>query len=135
MPLFWISLAFLCGIALSAKLNVPILSWSAPAFLALMFLILPITRRFLAQSSTRLSRISASLRLTSPTIIPLMIVFLSLGAIDYRLAQPKIDAGFIAYYNEQSPEYIIEAVITEPPDVRDTYTYLQVESQQLHSCK
>lgn len=62
-----------------------------------------------------------------------MILFLSLGAIRYQLNQPTIDPSFIAYYNDQSPEYIIEAVVAEPPDVRDTYVHLHLRIEQIHS--
>ncbi len=62
-----------------------------------------------------------------------MILFLSLGAIDYQHVQPKIKADFIAYYNDQAPDYTVEAVIIEPPDRRDTYINLRLDSQLLYS--
>jgi competence protein ComEC len=133
MPLFWICLAFLGGILLSANFSLPIVGWSVLAGMSLLFLLIPSTRRLLTRFHTRFTHLAPSLRISSPALYPLMILFFSLGAIRYQLAQPTIDPSFIAYYNDQSPDYIIEAVITEHPDVRDTYINLRLNSQQLHS--
>ncbi len=135
MPLFWICLAFLSGILLSANLSLPIVGWSVLACMSLIFLLIPITRRLLTRFHTRFTHLAPSLRISSPALYPLMILFFSLGAIRYQLAQPTIDPSSIAYYNDQSPDYIIEAVITEPPDVHDTYINLRLDSQQLHSAE
>jgi hypothetical protein len=62
-----------------------------------------------------------------------MLLFFALGAIRYQLSQPTINPSFIAYYNDQAPETIIEAIVVEPPDVRDTYVNLRLRLEQLHS--
>jgi hypothetical protein len=61
----------------------------------------------------------------------LLIVFICLGAIRYQLAQPHIDPGFIAFYNNLPGEYLIDGVIQEPPDVSDTYTNLRLRVEQV----
>jgi competence protein ComEC len=62
----------------------------------------------------------------------LVILFLSIGAIRYQLDQPTIDPSFIAYYNDQSTETIMDGVLVEPPDVRDTFVNLRLRIDQLH---
>ncbi len=59
-----------------------------------------------------------------------MVVFFSAGAIRYQLAQPKIDPAFIANYNDQAAPCIIQGVIVEPPDVRDSYTNLRLQTEK-----
>jgi competence protein ComEC len=131
MPLFWISLAFLCGILLSRSLAFPILGWSLLALLAFILLLPPIYRRLFSRFSSYLTHITKTLKLGSPALFPLIILFLCVGAIRYQLAQPTINPAFIAYYNDQSTEYIIDAVVVEPPDVRDTYINLRLHLEQL----
>jgi competence protein ComEC len=133
MPLFWISLAFLCGILLAPSLAFPILGWSLLGLIAVILLLPPIFRRITPRFSPHLTHLTELLKLSSPALYPLMILFLSLGAIRYLLAQPTINPSFIAYYNDQSPEYIIDAVVAGPPDVRDTYVNLRLRLEQLHS--
>jgi competence protein ComEC len=133
MPLFWISLAFLCGIVLSTGFSVPILGWSLLALFALILLIPPIYRRLISRFSPRLTHLTESLKLSSPALYPLIILFLCLGAIRYQLTRPVIDTAFIGYYNDQSSEYIIDGVVVEPPDVRDSYINLRINIDQLHT--
>ena len=131
MPLFWISLAFLCGILLSPRLAFPILGWSLLALLACIVLLPPIFRRLSSRFSPRFIHLTELLKLGSPASYPLMILFLCLGAIRYQLAKPTIDQAFIAYYNDQSTEYIINGVVAEPPDVRDSYVNLRLRVEQI----
>lgn len=131
MPLFWLSLMFLCGILLSPSLAVSILVWIVIALLAGSLLFPPFSRWILSRLPPGLANITQSLKLYSPAIYPLLIVFFCLGAIRWQLAQPHIDAGFIAFYNDQPAEYLIEGVITQPPDTGDTYTNLRLRGEQL----
>jgi len=131
MPLFWISLAFLCGILLSSSFPLPILGWSLLALFALLLFLPPISRRLLSRLPPRLTTFAESLKLSSPALFPLIILFLSLGAIRYQISQPTIDPSFIAYYNDQPTEYIMDGVVVAPPDVRDTYVNLHLRLEQL----
>jgi competence protein ComEC len=101
-----------------------------PALIALILLLL-FSRRLLSKAYRRLTRISEKLKL-SPTILLLLIVFLSLGAIRYQTSQPVVNPSFIAHYNDQSIEYVMDGMLVEPPDVRDTYTNLRLGIIQLH---
>ncbi|MFZ2098857.1 MAG: ComEC/Rec2 family competence protein [Anaerolineales bacterium] len=130
MPLFWISLAFLCGILLAHAFSIPIVIWSIPALIVLV-LHLPFSRGSMSRIYRRLTWLSDKLKI-SPTILSLMIVSLSLGAIRFQVSQPVVNPSFIAYYNDQSIEYVIDGTLVEAPDVRDTYTNLRINVNDLH---
>ena len=132
MPLFWISLAFLSGILLAPSLNLPLLGWSLLALLIFILLLPPISRRLSSRVPASFTRLAENLKLSSSTMFLLVILFLSIGAIRYQLDQPTIDPSFIAYYNDQSTETIMDGVVVEPPDVRDTFVNLRLRIDQLH---
>ncbi len=131
MPLFWISLVFLCGILISPSLTIPILVWCGIAVLAVIPLLPPFSSRLTSRLPTTFTQIAQSLKLSSPIIIPLLVVFFSLGAIRYQLAQPKLEPAFIAFYNDQPGMYIVDGIIQQPPDERDTYTNLRLRVEQV----
>jgi competence protein ComEC len=131
MPLFWISLAFLCGIVVSPSLSIGIPAWAVIALLAAMLLAPPFYRRISSRLPENLTQISQSFKITSPAIYLLLIVFFCLGAIRYQLAQPHIDPTFIAFYNDQPNEYLVDGVIQVPPDVGDGYTNLRLRVEQV----
>jgi competence protein ComEC len=130
MPLFWISLAFLCGILISPKLTLSIPCWLFIATLGLILLLPPVTRRINSRLPTTIIQFTQTLKFSSPTLIPLLVIFFSLGAIRYQLAQPRIGPAFIAFYNGQPGEYLVDGVILEPPDVRDTYVNIRLTVEQ-----
>src|SRR4030042_1425882 len=57
---------------------------------------------------------------------------IALGSIRYLSATPVITPSFIAYYNDQPAESILDGVLVEPPDNRETYTNLRLRIEQLH---
>ncbi len=130
MPLFWLSLAFLLGIWLASRLSISILGWSALALLAFLLALSPIFRRDSSRLRPAFSSLLVKLWIPSAVILPLMALFLAIGAIRYQLNQPRIDPSFIAYYNDQGTETTLVGVVSEPPDVRDTYTNLRVQVEQ-----
>jgi competence protein ComEC len=131
MPLFWISLAFLCGVAVSPSLAVSVPVWLVIALSAALLLLPPIYRRLSPRLPSNLIQVTQSLKLSSPALIPALVMFFCVGAIRYQLAQPHIDPSFIAYYNDQSGEYLIDGVIIQPPDVADSYTNLRLRVEQV----
>ena len=133
MPLFWISLATLCGILLAPALPISTLGWSLLTIVALILLAPPVYRWLTLRIISRFTQLTDSLKLSSPAVYPLMVLCLSLGAIRYQVTRPSIDPSFVAYYNDHSSETIIDAVVVAPPDVRDSYINLRVDVQQLHS--
>lgn len=133
MPLFWISLATLCGILLAPALPFSTLGWVLMAIAALILLVPPVYRQLTLHITSRFTRLTEPLKFSSPAVYPLMVLCLSMGAIRYQITRPRIDPSFIAYYNDQRAETIIDGVVVEPPDVRDDYINLRVKAQQLHS--
>ncbi len=132
MPLFWLSLAFLCGILLANSLSIPLLGWSLAALVAVFLFLPPISRRLSSRFPHRLTQLVEHLKLPTLTFFLLVILFISIGAIRYQLSQPTIDPSFIAYYNDRPTETIMDGVLVEPPDVRDTYANLRLRLEQLH---
>jgi competence protein ComEC len=131
MPLFWVSLGFLLGISLAHTHSISILSWSIAAILTTILAIL-FSRGIRLGISQQLNRMTEKLHF-SPTILSLLIVFLSLGAIRYQVSVPANNPSFIGYYNDREIEYILDGIVAEPPDQRDTYTNLRLKVKQLHA--
>jgi competence protein ComEC len=133
MPLFWLSLTFLSGILLGHSLSLSIYGWYLIALITFISLLPPIYHLYNIHLLSRLSKISDALRITTPALYPLMVLVLSLGVIRYQLSQPRIDPSFIAYYNDQPTKSIIDAVIVDFPDVRDTYVNLRLRTEKINS--
>ncbi|MBN1147803.1 MAG: ComEC/Rec2 family competence protein [Anaerolineales bacterium] len=146
MPLLWLSLAFLCGVLLGEWLG-----WLPSAWLGLAALVLAleilrqIFKRFapahLAQYASRargyLSRLTdrcprAPACLVSPISYPILLIALFLGGARYQSSLPEITPGFIAWYNDQEVRYVVEGVLVDMQDERDTYSNLRLEVDQIH---
>ena len=111
MPLFWLSLAFLSGILLAANLPLDTFAWIPLAILPLLLLLPPVYQRWTPVIPRSVTNITNQLRLPGLLFLPLLVVFISLGAIRYQATRPVLDASFIAYYNDQSMEFILEGVL------------------------
>ena len=129
MPLFWVSLAFLCGILLAGKLSIQTLGWGVLAAVAFVITIPPIFRKITGRVQLQPRGFGEMLPIPSLALYPLMVVFLSLGAIRFQINQPKITPDFVSYYNDLGTITTIEGVVTEPPDVRETYNNLRVNAE------
>ncbi|OGO60284.1 MAG: hypothetical protein A2032_02550 [Chloroflexi bacterium RBG_19FT_COMBO_49_13] len=132
MPLFWLSLAYVCGILLSASLTLPILVWILLAFASLLSLVPPVYHRWARYIPPPLSNFTQQLKIPSLVFYPLIFLFISLGASFYQLDKPAVNSSFIAFYNDSPSEFILDGVLVDPPDVRDTYTNLRMRIEQLH---
>ncbi len=133
MPLFWLSLAFLSGILLAANLPLATSVWMLLAILPLLLLLPPVYRRWAPVISPSVSTITDQLKLPGLIFLPLLVVFISLGAIRYQETRPVLGPSFIAYYNDRSAVIVLEGVLVDPPDNRDTYTNLRLQADQLRS--
>ena len=131
MPLLWLSLAFLAGLVLAANLTLPILGWILIGVTAALFLLPPVYRRWISLLPAGFTQLSTRLKITSLAIYPLIVVLACVGAVRYLANRPIITPESITYYNDQPGEYIVEGVLTDPPDVRDTYINLHLRAQQL----
>src|SRR3990172_6865320 len=138
MPLLWLSLAFLTGIALSEYLGLPAVTWLGLAGLALAA---PLLRRFwrrLFTGSSGWSRLVAGLvgaplsKLQPPLLWWAILAAFALGGARFQLGLPDLNApGMIASYNGKAENLLVEAVVVAPPDQRDRYTNLRLEVERL----
>ena len=110
MPLFWVALAFLGGIVLASLVVLPWYLWLILGILAIpVAVVLKLVRR--------------------PWKLAFLLIpaFIFLGAARYQAQQPVITPDHIAYYNDDPRKIYITGVISEPPDVRDTYINLRLD--------
>ncbi|MBE0671137.1 MAG: ComEC/Rec2 family competence protein [Anaerolineales bacterium] len=115
MPLLWISLSFIAGIALASVFSLPVWAWiliSVVFFLLFLFL----RNRTLQVAS-----------FTLPPLTLILPVFLFLGSAYYQFRQPNINAFHIAFYNDRNYDLLITGSLAEPPDYRDNYTNLKLK--------
>ena len=133
MPLLWLSLAFLSGILLAASFPIPVLAWLLLAGISIILALPPLSRRWINLIPPSLSTFTQQLKLTTPILYPLLLVFISLGAIRYLAYIPVINPSFISHYNDQTAESFLDAVLVKPPDNRETYTNLRLRVEEIQS--
>jgi competence protein ComEC len=146
MPLLWFSLAFVIGILLAANISLPLFGWliiggmsilAALLYRTLSRVSVIIATRFFRISSFTIEqfnlRFKRAVSLSPSVFISLAACILSLGALRYRASQPVIDPGFIAWYNDSEAEMVLTGKVSEPPDVRDRYQLVRVQTEQLRT--
>jgi competence protein ComEC len=113
-------MAFLGGILVGAGLNWPMRLWLG---LGGALVVLALAGR---RAHPRL-RIPG-LRLSRPPPLPFTVLFLAAlaGGVRYQAAQPRLEPGFIAWYNDTGNEMVVVGVVRQPADRRDTYVNVQV---------
>ncbi len=149
MPLLWLSLAFLAGIALAASLPLSHAGWLLVGGIALLLAPLrPLAFRLvvdapgvvrgvmnglpLSLTFTTLRAYARISRLRLPLPLFALLLALALGALRYQSALPDLsDPGYIAYYNHPENTYLVEGTLLEPPDVRDRYANLRLRVSRL----
>lgn len=114
LPLLWLSLAFVAGIALGRQVTLETRWWLALAGGALAA---AIVARLL------------TVRRGRPLAVHLLLlpVALLLGAARYQAAQPALDPFFIAWYNDRPYDVLVTGYVDAPPDRRDSYTNLKLQ--------
>ena len=117
LPLFWLSLAFLAGILCAQQVHVFTPVW---LILSAMALVLALVVRLLKA------------RIPNPQFFRLFLTTLCLatfflGAARYQASIPIVESHYISFYNDQDYDLLVTGTLTDPPDVRDTYTNLRVE--------
>jgi competence protein ComEC len=126
MPLLWISLAFLIGIFLGASLpGTGAWFWAAAG--GIFLLAWPVLHR-LPTDPPILRRLGWAARRQPHLRLPpvLLLVFLCAGAARVAYTGPGLDPTHIAAYNDRGPIWI-RAIISAPPDHRDSSTLLRLE--------
>jgi len=137
MPLLWLSLAFLAGVFLAAGQPQTTWTWLGLAGAAFGLAILQPLAKRLAPIGwvNKLSIPTLPQQLKLPVPLFVLIGFIFLGSSRYQAAQPAVTPDFIAYYLSSDPSQpavlTVEGYIAEPPDVRDTYTGLTIEAEQV----
>lgn len=134
MPLFWISLAFLAGIALAAVLRQPAVLWFGlsgfwlSGIIVFRYLISPFSRTMFPGNLFRelLARPGAWLPSIPYALLPISFF---LGAGRYQIAQPDLtNQGFIGFYNNRGAPVTVDCVLIRPPEIRDQYTQLKLKA-------
>jgi len=145
MPLFYLAFAFVLGIFLGAAVPLPPVYWFTLAFLGLLLSILTLglyhsdpERTFFARTLAFADWLPPSLGL-SPLALPetlliilptLLVSAITLGAGRYQSIQPDLlNRAQIASHNDTGESVTVTGVLDTPPDVRDTYINLRVESE------
>lgn len=117
LPLMWISLAFLAGILVGDQVVSLTSTW---VLLMVAALALALFIRLLARRRAHPERLSTLF------LVALSLAAFFLGGVRLRSTIPRVDANYIAWYNDRNAELLITGTIADPPDVRDTYTNLRL---------
>lgn len=138
MPLLWLSLAFLIGVALAASLPFGVLGWLTLAggviFLRALRLIslriaIP-TPRFVQRFNQWFARVFDHFHLGVPFLG--LLLALALGGIRFELRQPDLsDPNYIAAYNDNEVLYQVEGLLQSPLDLRDRRADLRLQVERL----
>ncbi len=126
LPLVWLSLAFMAGILLAGSLTLPEFAWLIAAMVVLAAVLL---LRLLPRQ--RPGYLLERLRL--PAAFPFLFILVLLaafftGAARYQSTLPPLDAHHIAWYNDREYELLVTGTLSAPPDQRDAYTNLRVNT-------
>jgi len=134
LPLLWLSLAFLLGILLGEFLDWSSVSW---LILAIIFLGISVShslKKILSLRGVRIPFKTPTLlsRIPQPPVYwALLLLSICFGAIRLILSRPDINPQFIAWYNDRDVVFNVEGVLVKPPDERDWYSNLIVETQRI----
>lgn len=153
MPLFWLSLSFLIGIVLAKVAIYEMVTWLILSSISFAFLISPKLAGFIKQKRPELYKkfkkwklirtLSRTIKRLENTkyvrsdlisirvLIPLLFCSLFLGAARYSASIPEFSADFVGSYSDSDDQIIITGVIESPPDVRDSYINLRIQTERL----
>lgn len=126
MPLFWVSVSFVSGVVLGNLVAWPSKTW---LFLAVVVICLSMVARWIP-------RLKEIWFIRGPLPVPIIILIgtFLLGAFRFRSAQPDLnDLSFIAAYNDREDQVAVVGMVSAPPDVRDSYQNVRMQTEQLHS--
>ena len=144
MPLFWLSLSFICGILIGWWAGQPAVVWWELAGVAGMAAAALVALRKLGWLA-RLGRLApgladwvaswwpADVETALPGfILPWLPVALLLGAARFQMSlPPALGPGRLAWYNDSQSRFISEGVISSDPEWRDAYTLFEVQTERL----
>jgi competence protein ComEC len=131
LPLLWLSLAFLAGIAVGEATlawNWSVFHWLILAGAALAWVG---ARVILHHRGSAAAAPPAHIRIALPVPLPALLLCLSLGAARYQYSLPEINPSYVAWYNDRSEALTLEGVIDTPPDQREAYANLRVRAERI----
>jgi competence protein ComEC len=118
LPLLWVSLAFLSGIALNRFLRAPLDVWLIIT-LTPIIVVLILRRRFARLASLNVWLIAAAC------------IALLLGAMRYQQTIHQITPSDVSWYNDRKYDVLVTGTLNDPPDYRDAYTNLRLNVKQI----
>ncbi len=122
LPLLWVSLAFIGGILFASTVSLSAYIWLTLAALILGAVLL---RRRLP--------LLASLPITYPLIpyslLTICLITFFLGAARYESKQATATPDDLHFYNDREYDLLVTGWLAEPPDYRDTYTNLRIQTE------
>jgi competence protein ComEC len=122
MPLMWLSLAFMAGIWFDSQVHVSIRRWLVlAAFSVILAVFIRVILSRLVIYQTRVSS-------TASTLIILALTLFFLGAARYQVTVPGKDPFHIAWFADRDFDLVITGTLAGPPDNRDTYTNLRLDT-------
>jgi competence protein ComEC len=122
MPLLWVALGFLIGIASNGMLRLSANEW------VLIALIPALIVWGLSKKIPQVKRSTVAIFIAS-------LAALLLGAQRYQSTIHKLTPSDLAWFNDRKYETLVTGWVTEPPDYRDSYTNLRVQVQQIDTGK
>lgn len=111
MTIIYCALAWAAGITLARYAQLPAWLWGCGALASLAVALV--------------SRHRPRVRLCSVICCALL-----LGGLRHALAQPRMDAQALAYYNDQGA-VVLQGYISADPSIRATYTQIEVQVQEI----
>jgi competence protein ComEC len=132
MPLMWLSLAFLAGVALGSLFSLAAWAWLLLAGGMLVAALLG--WRTASSAQPVLARLGACLSLRSPFANLSYVLLLGvclLGAARYAAAQPGSGPENIGAHANDHSTYVLEGVINKPPVYLDTQTELTLSAERI----
>jgi competence protein ComEC len=134
LPLLWVSLSFVAGILLAYLVALPAYVWACLALPALIGLIV-VGRIPGHQRTLRLGGINVNLPPHGGLLVLACLSSVLVGAARYQSSVPAQATNQIAWFNDRSYDLMVTGTLVEPPDVRDTYTNLRLQTQQVDTGK
>jgi competence protein ComEC len=130
LPLLWISLALMGGMALASVIQANVLVWMLLAVLALSS-IYPAYRILHARIPLQLGSVHFDLPRGSVMLGLVCLAAVHFGALRFQINVPPTSEDQIGFHNDAGYDVLVTGTLRDPPDVRDTYANLRVQVRQL----
>ncbi|HVM72137.1 MAG TPA: ComEC/Rec2 family competence protein [Anaerolineales bacterium] len=143
LPLFWLSLAFLCGIWAAEQVHRSRSGWLAffhtflpaqfPFGRGLWLLLASLAVLAAVLAGVFHVRLRGKLAPATQFLILLAVIVFCVGAARYAYTVPRVDAHYISWYNDGEYQILVTGTLASPPDVRDSYTNLRLQVSKVET--